>query len=556
VDANGDSGLLGQNNTWSGKQTFSASPAVPTPQNPTDAANKSYVDANSGSANLASPPPIGNVTPNTVAATALTSTSARFTDSATAQFPVIDVRDYGAVGDGINVTNLGGSCSYVSGSTTVNCTNTSFATGDVGKSLRAPVVGTTGGSGYLVTTIAAVNSPTQIVVTLAPSHTQAGDATFYGTDNYTAFCNVMNCTSATVPNLFQGGVRAGREVYIPGGSYFMSHPLYVRNGYMLRGAGQTASQLTIFPPVNSEVICLSGNASAGADTCTTDLFASGATQTSEISGVLLRDSTEDASTIGILVPGGAGAGANYISRTWTLTTGGGVSLYQSGSIIDGLTCDFATGADCVYINGGGPGGVQATTTVTNVHSYGQGQSCIHLDGVTQVTVTNVQCYYPKAFGFYIHSASGYTSNLVTLSNNQVLVATGAPTNVVPYDIDSPCIACKLIGNSATGATVESLLINNSGITNLQFIGNTFQNDGLSGYSSVYINAAGSNILFAENKFINSGQYAVFASAGTLKFINNTCTGPFAKAAPLSGNPYQEGCFYFTGSSPFATVEAG
>jgi hypothetical protein len=63
---------LASTQTITGTKTFSASPAVPTPQNPTDAANKSYVDANSGSGNLASPPPIGNVTPNSVAATSLT----------------------------------------------------------------------------------------------------------------------------------------------------------------------------------------------------------------------------------------------------------------------------------------------------------------------------------------------------------------------------------------------------------------------------------------------------------------------------------------------------
>ncbi len=49
--------------TVTGVKTFASSPAVPTPQNPTDAANKAYVDANAGG-NLASPPPIGNVTPN------------------------------------------------------------------------------------------------------------------------------------------------------------------------------------------------------------------------------------------------------------------------------------------------------------------------------------------------------------------------------------------------------------------------------------------------------------------------------------------------------------
>src|SRR5271166_2546451 len=63
---------LASTQTISGVKTFSVSPAVPTPQNPTDAANKSYVDANSGSGNLASPPPIGNVTPNSATFTTLT----------------------------------------------------------------------------------------------------------------------------------------------------------------------------------------------------------------------------------------------------------------------------------------------------------------------------------------------------------------------------------------------------------------------------------------------------------------------------------------------------
>ena len=45
-------------------------------QNPTDAANKSYVDANAGSGNLSSPPPIGNTQPNTVSATTLSAQNA------------------------------------------------------------------------------------------------------------------------------------------------------------------------------------------------------------------------------------------------------------------------------------------------------------------------------------------------------------------------------------------------------------------------------------------------------------------------------------------------
>ena len=57
-----------------GVKTFSSSPAVPAPQNANDAANKAYVDANSGGGggNWSSPPPIGDVTPNSGNFTTLT----------------------------------------------------------------------------------------------------------------------------------------------------------------------------------------------------------------------------------------------------------------------------------------------------------------------------------------------------------------------------------------------------------------------------------------------------------------------------------------------------
>ena len=64
---------LTDNQPVNGVKTFSSSPSVPAPQNPNDAANKAYVDASGGgSGNLASPPPIGNVTPNSGNFTTLT----------------------------------------------------------------------------------------------------------------------------------------------------------------------------------------------------------------------------------------------------------------------------------------------------------------------------------------------------------------------------------------------------------------------------------------------------------------------------------------------------
>jgi hypothetical protein len=72
-----------------GVKTFGSSPSVPTPQNDNDAANKAYVDANAGGANLASPPPIGNVTPNSGNFTTLTAQSANDIQNAAA-FPGAD----------------------------------------------------------------------------------------------------------------------------------------------------------------------------------------------------------------------------------------------------------------------------------------------------------------------------------------------------------------------------------------------------------------------------------------------------------------------------------
>jgi hypothetical protein len=67
--------------TVGGVKTFVKSPAVPDPANPTDVANKEYVDANAGSANLDSPPPIGKVKPNVVVGSSMTASASASGDS-------------------------------------------------------------------------------------------------------------------------------------------------------------------------------------------------------------------------------------------------------------------------------------------------------------------------------------------------------------------------------------------------------------------------------------------------------------------------------------------
>src|SRR5271167_3836557 len=214
----GGTQLLGQPNTWSSKQTFSVSPAVPTPQNPTDAANKSYVDANAGS-NLSAPPPIGNVTPNTVAATTLTAG-----DSRTSLFPYIDVRAYGAVGDALAISG----CSITATTKQLICSSGNFTSGAVGKTII--VLGAGPSDGYaapLITTVASYTSATTVNLTAAAAQTVAGNGSgLFGTDNASAFCNAAQCTQAVYTGEFASGINTGRELYIPGGAYLTSEPVY------------------------------------------------------------------------------------------------------------------------------------------------------------------------------------------------------------------------------------------------------------------------------------------------------------------------------------------
>src|SRR5271157_2864265 len=149
---------LASTQTITGAKTFSASPAVPTPQNPTDAANKSYVDANAGSGNLASPPPIGNVTPNSVAATTLTAG-----DSRTSGFPYIDVRAYGAVGDNVQLNG----CSMTASSPALACN------GPYGKGFTSAAVGKT----IIVRGAGAVNPPYSPLITTIAAYVDANHVT-------------------------------------------------------------------------------------------------------------------------------------------------------------------------------------------------------------------------------------------------------------------------------------------------------------------------------------------------------------------------------------------
>src|SRR5208337_5450405 len=71
-----------------------------------------------------------------------------------------------------------------------------------------------------------------------------GNLFFYGTDNTSAWCTMMNCTSASSPNGLETP-SPGRRVFAPRGTYFFSGPIGSRNGDQIIGADQSATNMLL-----------------------------------------------------------------------------------------------------------------------------------------------------------------------------------------------------------------------------------------------------------------------------------------------------------------------
>ncbi len=191
---------LTTNETVAGIKTFSSSPSVPTPAQATDAANKAYVDANAGG-NLASPPPIGNVTPNAVTAT----------DSKTLYYPVVDVRAYGAVGDG----RPGKGCSITGGTAALTCASGTFVSTDVGKTTflveagasSGCTAGHTNGKCPLKTTILSYTDSAHVTLAANATSTVSNTSILLGTNNRAAIQAAIDFAANSSASEF--------EIYIP-----------------------------------------------------------------------------------------------------------------------------------------------------------------------------------------------------------------------------------------------------------------------------------------------------------------------------------------------------
>src|SRR5208337_274005 len=238
--------------------------------------------------------------------------SDRFVDLATGLFPVIDIRWYGAVGDGLQQNN----CSMSIGTFNVTCSDVfgrTFVPTDVGKLAGITGAGTPDSfQSPLITTIAAYIGPHTVTLASAAIQSTSTQTITYGTDNASAYCAATECTQPLYTGIYGSGVLSGREVYAPGGNYVSSQPFYLRDNMILRGDGP-GTQFSLLSLVNTidiannpltwtvntynPVVCV-GNAAAGANTCQNDNQALGATGAVAVYDILVSSITQ---TPGILM---------------------------------------------------------------------------------------------------------------------------------------------------------------------------------------------------------------------------------------------------------------
>ena len=130
----------------------------------------------------------------TISDLGLNATAATGQDVSTTNFPVLDVRNYGVKGDGTQLTT----CTGNAGSPNVACTGSPFTAADIGKmatfSERRPQALSLEHHRRWLLTHPRTFPPRTVRSPPFPQHSTS--LFFYGTDNTSAWCNMMNCNSA------------------------------------------------------------------------------------------------------------------------------------------------------------------------------------------------------------------------------------------------------------------------------------------------------------------------------------------------------------------------
>ena len=169
--------------------------------------------------------------------------------------PVLNVMDFGAVGDG-KATMV---AAMNSGSAVLTSADASFVAGDVGKWIRVEAAGVAGAD--IVTTIASRASGTQVTLSVAASTTVSATAAFWGTNDTAAVQAAIDAasTSTECRTVFfpQGryicNVTVGSNVHLRGlGGGLASFIIAGSNNGLVTGSG--GSPTVLYPATRSEPV--------------------------------------------------------------------------------------------------------------------------------------------------------------------------------------------------------------------------------------------------------------------------------------------------------------
>lgn len=483
-------------------------------------------------------------------------------DFRTANFPVLDVRDYSVTGDGTQLST----CSIGAVSSAVHCTTSSFTAADIGKGAFFSAAGA--GGGYLNTTILTVVDANDITLATPSSFASTG-LFFYGTDNTAAWCSMMNCTSSQGPNSIYTP-SPGRRIFVPRGTYIFTGSIGSRNSDQLVGADQTATQFLFLSPTTSQTFLWLGSWNSSG----TWILDSGGAENS-VRGILFS-TPESAAQTCINTNGYSGFDIN---SNW-FECGFGINLSASpiGSVMDN-TFDSNNWNGITATGGSISAGNYDTQSsahsviVTGNKFFLQHDYAMILDGVDGYVISNNTFNYSILTDINIASTEGYISHRMKIIGNNFVTADS-----------SASYSCT--GNyhiNIAGALTDSVIANNnfirgheydigaSGVlSGLIINGNTFRGSCEAGVcsnscpfqttlgqqlSAIDLEATtSSGVAIANNRFDAPGLYAV-RTIGPVTLTGNTCSSPFSGSNPPSNNDYDNGCFTFPAPTASGSIIA-
>lgn len=151
-----------------------------------------------------------------------------------ASLPFLNVKDYGAKGDGVWINDVG----IVNGSPTITAPSSIFVPADAGKPITLCSQVSNGSVGFFATphatTIATYVSTTQVTLTVAPSFTATGRAV-WGTDDTVAIQAAISAAGSASDTTAAMFTQNGGTVWFPKGMYITTAQLSNYSEVTLRG---------------------------------------------------------------------------------------------------------------------------------------------------------------------------------------------------------------------------------------------------------------------------------------------------------------------------------